>query len=686
MNDLVLEGFVNSFAEERGLSSLPSEGVFEAFVTSSMLRKHHQSDITGMEDDILVGGGGDGGIDAIAILVNGRLVSTEEDLQFFFDSHGRLDVEFAFIQAKTSAAFNAAEIGNFMFGVEQYFNSVLDTSANIAIAFKAEIHQKIELTRNIYAQAIKMQDHPKCSLYYVTTGKWTDAPDPKGRLRDGWGRLERLNLFSDVRVTPVDADSLKGTYRELERSVVKEVEFIRTAAFPRIDRVGEAYIGLLPGSEFIKLVSTDEDDLNRELFFDNVRDFQGHNPVNREIGHTLTDDQLRNSFPLLNNGITIIARSIKRTADTFQIHDFQIVNGCQTTHILFQNKHLVGSDTFIPVKLVATDDSQVVNEVIKATNRQTTVLPEALESLSTFHRELEDLYIAREVSQNLSERIYYERRSKQYAMDNIRSSNIVTLTGQIKSFIAMFLDEPHSHPRYYGELLKSYEGRLFAGNHKPEPYYASGVSMLMVEKWLNSRSDWRELRPYKHQLLMLLRVLISGPRMPMLNSNKISSYSLKIVDILRDEARGQREFDRAIVILRNSLSRFRSGNEIQLRNPPHRLRAFTEQLKQASHLREIGRPVANSEGTATLGVELRGHIRFFDDVKRYGFISSSTGPDMFVHASAMGAVPYHLRVAGVEVLYTVARSPRGPGALMASDVRLPPISEIRTRQGAKSTG
>ena len=91
------------FAESRGISNIPLIGIFEAFATSSLLRRYHQSDITGMEDDVLVGGGSDGGIDAIALLVNGRLVSTEEGLQFFFDSHGRLDVEFVLVQAKTSA-------------------------------------------------------------------------------------------------------------------------------------------------------------------------------------------------------------------------------------------------------------------------------------------------------------------------------------------------------------------------------------------------------------------------------------------------------------------------------------------------------------------------------------------------------------------------------------------------------
>ena len=108
-------------------------------------------------------------------------------------------------------------------------------------------------------------------------------------------------------------------------------------------------------------------------------------------------------------------------------------------------------------------------------------MPEALESLTPFHKELEDLYNALESSREFSDRVYYERRSKQYVMDGISSSNIVTLTKQIKSFIAMFLDEPHSHPRYYGELLKSYaydEGRIFASNHRLEPYYASGVALF----------------------------------------------------------------------------------------------------------------------------------------------------------------------------------------------------------------
>ena len=681
MDDLVLEGFVRDFAEKRALSNLPMEDLFEAFAASCVLRKHHQSDITGMEDDILVGGSGDGGIDAIAILANGRAIATEEDLKFFFDNHGRLDIEFVFAQSKSSSAFNASDIGTFVFGVEQFFRSAV---SSVQAEFKAEIDHKIGLTRSIYSQAIRMQDNPTCSLYYVTAGKWMAAPEPSFRLADGKGRLESLNLFSSVSTLPLDADSLKATYRELERSVVKEVELTRTASFPRIDKVDQAYIGLLSGDEFIKLVSTDDGQLNRGLFFDNVRDFQGHNPVNREISHTLSDQHLRNNFPLLNNGITIIAGAIKRTAETFEIRDFQIVNGCQTTHILFRNREVVGPDTFIPVKVVVTEDSQIVNDVIKATNRQTVVLPEALESLTPFHRELEDFYITRESKVSLPERIYYERRSKQYVMDNIHPSNIVSLTGQIKAFIAMFLNEPHSHPHYYGGLLKAYEGRIFASDHRPEPYYASGVALLLVEKWLNAQPTWRELRPYKHQLLMLLRLAISGDRIPRLNSHGISTYSLKIVDILREPERGHDELTKACELLRGSLSQFRHrGTERSRtgeRNPPHRLRAFTERLKQTIETDLGGRPEGDIGEVALVpGTQGRGVIKFFDDVKRYGFVTSSEGIDLFVHESEIGAIPYHLRVKGIDVTYEVAQNPKSPTLFMASKVNLVPRDQVRSK-------
>lgn len=356
MKDLVLQGFVKNFADGRGLSNLPDSEIFEAFAISSLLRKYHYANVPDL-DEVLMGGGGDGGIDAGVILVNGYPISTEEEVQYFIDKLRRLDVEFVFIQAKTSASFEAASIGTFVYGVEQFF------SQDSQIQFRDELESLRKLKDYIYERSIEMEQNPRCSLYFVAAGTWTDDPNPRARLDDGQTRLQQLRLFSQVQADPIDAERLKTIYRELERGVIKEIEFSRTTVFPKFEGVREAYLGLLSGDQFLNLIVTEEGNLNRELFYDNVRDFQGNNPVNREIALTLSSEETRSRFALLNNGVTIVARSINRTGDVFKISDFQIVNGCQTTHILFQNQKVIDSSSYIPVKLIVTDDSQVITEV-----------------------------------------------------------------------------------------------------------------------------------------------------------------------------------------------------------------------------------------------------------------------------------------------------------------------------------
>ena len=46
------------------------------------------------------------GIDGIAILVNEHLVMSKQEIDFFKSSLRRLDVQFFFIQSKTSAKFS----------------------------------------------------------------------------------------------------------------------------------------------------------------------------------------------------------------------------------------------------------------------------------------------------------------------------------------------------------------------------------------------------------------------------------------------------------------------------------------------------------------------------------------------------------------------------------------------------
>ncbi len=124
------------------------------------------------------------------------------------------------------------------------------------------------------------------------------------------------------------------------------------------------------------------------LFFDNVRDWQGFNDVNSQIKNTL-DSPDRNRFVLMNNGLTIIAATVQPTGDKFYIEDYQIVNGCQTSNVLFSERAILDDNVTLPIRLISTQDENVTNAIVKANNWQTEVKEEQLFALQEYPKTLE---------------------------------------------------------------------------------------------------------------------------------------------------------------------------------------------------------------------------------------------------------------------------------------------------------
>jgi hypothetical protein len=199
-------------------------------------------------------------------------VSSKEEIDFFKRSLRRLDARFLFIQSKTSDKFDMGDIGNFLFDVRAFFANALPAPANPQIA------RLKDLSEYIYGGSIDMDHAPVCELYYATTGKWTDDPVLRERVRTETDTMRQTNLFSHVLFTPLDGEAIKTLYRELRRKVTREVVFDKHTILPPIGDVQEAYIGILPCTEYIKLISDNEGKLQRSLFYDNVRDYQGAQP------------------------------------------------------------------------------------------------------------------------------------------------------------------------------------------------------------------------------------------------------------------------------------------------------------------------------------------------------------------------------------------------------------------------
>lgn len=350
---------------------------------------------------------------------------------------------------------------------------------------------------------------------------------------------------------PYDSEKIITTYKELKKKITRTFTMEKRVAFPSISGVKQAFLGLVKCKDFVKALTDTDDNMLTNIFEDNVRDFQGYNPVNNEIKETLYDktDQVR--FGLLNNGVTIVAKNITVVGDQIRIYDYQIVNGCQTSYVLFENRDVLLDDSYIMIKLIEIQQEQISDRVIYTTNRQTEVKSEAFTATKHFHKRLQDFYNSIEPKY----RLYYERRSKQYDQnDNVAKNKVITLTQQIQSYLAMFLNEPHSTHRYYGELLSAYNNKIFLESDDFEPYYCAAYFSYFVDCQLKAGNIDREYKKFKYHIICAMRTLISGSTVVFGKSRQQQKICRQLWDVMKNEACMRRYLDNAISCLDSALS------------------------------------------------------------------------------------------------------------------------------------
>ncbi|HEY6736559.1 MAG TPA: AIPR family protein [Candidatus Saccharimonadia bacterium] len=448
-----------------------------------------------------------------------------------------LDVSFVFIQAKTTGNFNGAEMAAFIDGVKLFFDD------EVSVPMNEEIIAARAVMNAVYENGAKFgKGKPTCRLYYVTTGKWTNEPFLAEKINARVRELESTNLFANVTHTPWGADELHTAYQRSKNNVTAEFIFDNKVVLPEINGVSQAYLGVLPVSQFLSIITDDSDGIRKALFYDNIRDFQDYNDVNKDIQETLANKEAHQRFAVLNNGVTIVARELDAVGNKFTMTDYQIVNGCQTSHVIYDERAKLGDGIFVPVKIIVTEDEDLTSAVIRATNRQTEVTAEDLYALSAFQKKLEDLY----ASYPPKKRLYYERRLRQYNSAEIEKVRVITKQQQIRAFAAMFLDDPHRASRYYADLKALVPERIFNETHKPDPYYISAYGYYKLEFFFRNGSLPSIYKPARYHILMAFRYICGGPDMPALSANKMESYCNKIATRLWDDKAVLNDFSKAI--------------------------------------------------------------------------------------------------------------------------------------------
>jgi len=630
--DRIIQSFIDDFKVEFNYDQLDNSKLFEHFVNYILASKIYPD--RSSLDKINVGGTRNPGIDGLAIMTNNHLVTTQEEIDYFIQDADLLDIEFNFIQSKNSEAFDMGGICTFIASVKEFFRDG-------DLTFEDELLNLRDLKNYIYKNSIKLEKSPSVKLYYATTGKWVNDQNLVTTINTGKEDLKTLDLFSDIKFIPIDADRIKALYREIKNKITKEIIFEKHTILPKIDKITESYLGLIPATELLKTISDDDGEIIKTIFYDNVRDFQGFNKVNNSIRSTLENASTKDKFVLLNNGITIVAKTLNKIGSAFKISDFQIVNGCQTSHVLHCVKNEINNLVYVPLKLIVTDDEDTINDIIRATNSQTEVKNEAFEILKPFHKKLEEFYLTFEKEEN--KRIYYERRSKQFLGAKSKNEKIVSLSTQISSFVAMFLNEPQSTHRYFGELLKSYSSRLFQENHSFYPYYTSGLAINIIEDFYRENKLNNTLKRFKYHLLLMFRIQVGGEKIPInVNNNReIERYCLKILEVLWDRNKALSEFK----MLENKLISVLDKTSL-LKRMAHSIRAFTEELL----------PTVKSSRKF-------GELNYYDQIRGFGFIRiEGSQDDVFVHYTEIQKIYRSCIKPGLKFSFDVYESSKGPQA------------------------
>ncbi|WP_353147828.1 AIPR family protein [Flavobacterium sp.] len=539
--DRITQSFIKELLETEELISKGESKDFEKLANYSIISNEYNK--TFDLNFVTIGDGDDTGIDGISIIVNGVLVENTEEIDDLIEKNGTIGVDFTFIQSKTSSNFSTSELNTFIFGVKDFFSITPKLRRN------ESLQKFADLANHIYNNAPKLKNNPTCKLFYVTTGKWVGDTNLIAIIESGKEDLETTNLFDSIDVTPIGARELATYYRKTKESVSATITFTNRLTITEISGISEAYIGLIPYSEFLKIVANEDQNL-LNVFEDNVRDFQGeNNDVNSGIASTITNEGSE-IFSVLNNGITIVASKISPTGNQFTITDYQIVNGCQTSNVLYNNRNSTNTaNVVIPIKLIATEDDEIKTRITLATNNQTPIKKEQLASLTQFQRSLEQFYNSYENDNKL----YYERRSKQYNSDtSVIKSRVITVPYQIKSFAGMFLNEPHNVTSYFGSIVRKLNDgkiQIFDNDHSYFPYYTSAYAYYKLETLFKRGLVDSSYRKVKFHLLMLFRMLNEKEELPRFNSKKMEQYCKVLLDILYDDDKVIKTFKKCCKVI-----------------------------------------------------------------------------------------------------------------------------------------
>ena len=447
-----------------------SDSVFFELFTAEQVLKDFDLSYDEIESG-LAGGGQDGGIDAIYLIVNGELALDDPDY-----SHLKKDItlDLMIIQSKTHAGFQETPIERFITVSDDIFDLSKPVSALQGV-YNSTLLDVIKNFRSLHQQLASKFPRLNISYYYASKG---DTPADTVNRKVEKLRAQVTSHFpnAEFQFEFLGASQLL----ELARTTPQTTYSLTLAENPISSEGQIGFVCLVRLRDFYKFITEESGSLRRQVFEANVRDYQGHTQVNDQIQSSLKNPT-KEDFWWLNNGVSILATKASQGGKTLTIENPQIVNGLQTSTEIYNYFKVHNTDNEqrkILLRVVVPLEEESRDRIIKATNSQTTIQQSSLRATDKIHRDIEE-YLR-------PKGLFYDRRKNYYKNEGKPRSKIVGIPHLAQAAMAIVLQRPDTARARPSSLLKKDEDyqRVFSQSYPVHMYYICAEVMRRVEQYL----------------------------------------------------------------------------------------------------------------------------------------------------------------------------------------------------------
>lgn len=413
----------------------------------------------------IVDGEHDGGIDSFYTFVDGECVG--EEVGFALPKKSA-DLEVIIIQSKSTSGFSETPIDKMISSLRRLLS--LQQDFDELTQYNSEVKSRADIFRKSYKRLASKFPSLKIKIIYACTKSTLGLHQNT--------QLKAQELVDIVEGLFDEADVKFEFWGAKELLLLARTRPTQTfeLTFDQSLNGSNGYVALVKLRKFYTFLLGGGSEIRSDLFEANVRDYQGSTEVNQEISNTLENGG-SDDFWWFNNGVTILASRAISGGSTITIENPQIVNGLQTSSEIgrFFSSIDIDDSRSVMVKVVASENEEVRDKIIKATNSQNQVPLSSLRATDKIQRDIEHHLKANGY--------FYDRRKNFYKNEGKPAAKIISIALMAQAVMTLFRGEPDNARARPSSLIKddAVYTSIFSETFALDAYFVAASAIRTIE-------------------------------------------------------------------------------------------------------------------------------------------------------------------------------------------------------------